>query len=242
MDEEKPKEEQTTSASVNEAPAEAVPAGPDESVGSAGPAVATLTPGAGETHRPGLFARLYSKDTRFGRFMRAATRTVATIVSLFALGLLAGYILLYQPTQRQLASTQADLATERSRTGELEGARDDTQAKLDALQKRYDASQAGLDAVTARMHLARLSSSVSLARVALTNRDTTAAEKAFKDAQTEYEAMRPTAEKVDKDGTSAIKLRLDLVVSEYKNNSKLALADLAILSDSLTTLDGEMGK
>jgi chromosome segregation ATPase len=174
--------------------------------------------------------------------MRTLVRTLAWVVGLFALGLLAGYILLYQPAARQLARTQADLAAERSRAGDLESAAADSQAKLDELQRSYAAAQSGLDAATARMHLARMAGTILQARLALVDRDGPAAQKALKAAQVEFEALRPGAEKADSAAVEAIKLRLDLAVSELTRDPKTAQADLQILSEALATLDTLMAK
>lgn len=241
-------------APLAEAPAPTPQADPGPAPEQAGPAVAAAesaapTPpveskAAAEPapKKLSLLAKIFNKETRFGRFNRALVRTLGIIVGLFALGLLAGYILLYQPTERQLASTQVDLDSAHIQIGNLESTAEDSQAKYDELNRSYATAQSLLDGVTARMHLARMSSAVLQARLALADRDGPTAQKALKAAQQEMDALKGSAGKADPETANDIQTRLTLASSELTRDPKTADADLQILSDALNTLDGKLAE
>jgi hypothetical protein len=182
-----------------------------------------------------LYATL-SPQTRLGRFMRPVLRWIATIAGLFALGMLATYLLLYTPAAQQLASTRADLQSAQQQAGKTSSTLAAAQNNLADLQTRYDQSQAALKKAGTRVSLLLVANQIAAARLALDNRDGAAAQKALADARTVLNQVLPDVTGIDANAATQLDSRLTLVVSEL-NDPATAQADLAILATKLSTLD-----
>jgi uncharacterized membrane-anchored protein YhcB (DUF1043 family) len=189
-----------------------------------------------EKPRRGFFARLFNPETRFGRFMRSATRILATVVGLFALGMLAVYLLLYRPSQQQLAQTRADLDQAQAALSTAQAERDDAQAKNDDLAPRLKTAEA-------HVTLLQAGADVAAARMALLKEDPAAARKALADTPALLDKLAPDLNRVDANLADTLKTRLDLALGEMAKDPELASSDLAIVADRLseaeTTLFGK---
>jgi hypothetical protein len=183
-----------------------------------------------------FFYTLLSPQTRLGRFMRPLLRWTAAIVGLFALGMLATYLLLYAPAAQQLAAAQADLQSAREQAGKTNAVLNETQKNLADLQTQYNSSQAALKKVGVRVSLLKVSIQVAAAQLALVNRDGAAAQKALVDARTILDQALPDVKSVDANAATQLDSRLTLVVSEL-NDPVTAQADLALLATRLSDLD-----
>jgi hypothetical protein len=229
--EEKPVE---VASQIDEKPAEETPAA------VAPPAV---TPPAVEPpkppRKPWLYRVLYallSPETRLGRFMRPVMRWTAAIVGLFALGMLAAYLLLYTPASQQLAAARAELQSAQQQAGKTNSTLAAAQKNLADLQTQFDQSQAALKKAGMRVSLLQVANQIATARLALDNRDGAAAQKALADARTILNQVLPDVRSTDASAATQLDSRLTLVVSEL-NDPATAQADLAILANKLSTLD-----
>jgi len=182
------------------------------------------------TPRKGLFARMFDRETRFGRFMRAAVRTVAVVIGLFALGVLVTYLVLYRPMQVQYNQSQTDLSAAETELVEVK-------ADLESTQGELETTSAALEISDVRLHLANISTLVATARFELADKDAKAATQALKKAQDELETLMPFIKEIEPDVSESIVLRLDLALSEVDKQPKMALSDLEILSSTLALLD-----
>lgn len=228
-----------TAGQIDEIPAEEAP----EKETSA--AVVTPAPAAEPQTPPKktwLYRFLYatlSPETRLGRIMRPVLRWTAAIAGLFALGMLATYLLLYAPAAQQLAAVRADLQTVQQQAAATSSTLAAAQKSLADLQTRYDQSQAGLKKAGLRVSLLQVANQVAAARLALDNRDGAAAQKALADARTILNQVLPDVKNADANAATQLDSRLTLVVSEL-NDPATAQADLAILATRLGTLDSTL--
>jgi hypothetical protein len=213
----------------------------------AGEAVEKETPAAGTppaeplkpARKPWLYRFSYallSPETRLGRFMRPFLRWTATIVGLFALGMLAAYFLLYTPAAQQLTAARAELQSAQQQAGKTNTALAAAQKNLADLQSQYGQSQAALKKAGIRVSLLQVSNQVAAARLALDNRDGAAAQKALSDARTILDQVLPDVKGVDANAATQLDSRLTLAVSEL-NDPATAQADLALLATHLGALD-----
>jgi hypothetical protein len=182
------------------------------------------------------FYALLSPETRLGRFMRPFLRWTAAIVGLFALGMLAAYLLLYAPAAQQLAAARAELQSAQQQAGKTNSTLAAAQQNLADLQTQYDQSQAALKKAGIRVNLLQVANQIAAARLALDNRDGVGAQKALADARTILNAVLPDVETTDANAATQLDSRLTLVVSEL-NDPATAQADLALLATRLSALD-----
>jgi peptidoglycan hydrolase CwlO-like protein len=176
---------------------------------------------------------LFNKETRFGRFMRAASRWTALVLSLFALGLLAGYFLLYRPTQQSLGQTQASY---RQASQDLTAAQkkvEDLTATNTSLSNQVLTLNQAVDRASQHVQLLQLVKTLQIARLSISNQDPVAARQMLVNSRT---ALNNLAAAIDKyvPGTSkTMQARLDLILSEIDQNQKTAGADVDVLVNQL---------
>ena len=225
-----------TSASTNAASSPPVA---DESVARATiPDLTTLK--EAQAPRKSLAYKMFSPETRLGRFMRPVLRWLAAITGLFALGLLAGYILLYQPTQRALDAALARLETSNQIVSQKAQGLESAQTGLDQAQLTLKQVQNRLDAAASENSLLVVLVDVSNARVALVEKDGAAAKAAISQAQTNLNQALPYIEKQDKVLSDLLSSRLDLIAKELVSDPQAAQSDLGKLSSDLTNLHKQL--
>jgi ribosomal protein S15P/S13E len=174
----------------------------------------------------------FSPETRLGRILRPVLRWLATIIGLFALGLLVGYLLLYQPTVGQLTAARQEL-TETQQThaitlGDLETSR----GELAKLQQRYDQLQSDYTLSQARVDVLYVLSSIQSAHLSLVKKDGANAQKALDTARADLTRVLPYIKSKDASTATQLETRLTLVISEL-NDPVTAEMDLNLLSDKL---------
>jgi hypothetical protein len=214
----------TSSPDVNEAPVKVQI--PDISA-----AVASSAP-----RKKSLVYHLFSPETRLGRVMRPVLRWLAAITGLFALGLLAGYILLYQPTQRELDTALAKLSTTNQLVSQKEQGLASAQSGLDQAQLSIKQVQDKLDAAASENMLLIVMVDVSNARVALVGKDGATAKTAIQQAQSSLSQALPYIESQDKVLSDLLTSRLDLIAKELVSDPQAAQSDLGKLASDLSTL------
>lgn len=196
--------------------------------------------GAEEQPRRGWLYRLFSPETRLGRFMRPLLRLLALIVGLFALGLLAGYLLLYRPAAQALEAARADLQAVQQQLSDSEAQRTDLQSRLQSLQQDYEESQAALVEANARVQILKALPYLESARTAIAGNRTAAARTALESAQAEIDLLLPLVQADNPDLATQIETRLKLVLSELAQEPRTADMDLRTLIDRLEKLEKEL--
>lgn len=213
------------------------PAEPDEAQDSSSnpPSEPAAVPPTGQPRRS-LAYRLFSPETRTGRFMRPVLRWLAAITGLFALGLLAAYFLLYQPTQKKLDATAADLAAANQTLQQREQSLQTAQSSLKDAQTALNQSQEQLTLAAGENSLLLVMVEVGAARVALVEKDGAAAKTAVAQAQANLALALPVLEKEDKLLSELLKSRLDLINKELVSDPQAAQSDLGKLAQDLAAL------
>ena len=183
-----------------------------------------------------LVYRLFSPETQLGRIMRPLLRWLAAISGLFALGLLAGYILLYQPTQRELDDALVRLATTNQIVSQKDQGLESAQTGLDQAQLSLNQVQDKLNAAASENALLIVMVDISNARVALVGKDGAAAKAAIEQAQSNLNQALPYIQSQDKVLSDLLKSRLDLSAKELVSDPGAAQSDLGKLSADLANL------
>ena len=186
--------------------------------------------------RKSIAYRLFSPETRLGRVMRPVLRWLAAIAGLFALGLLAGYILLYQPTQRELDTAQARLAAANQVVDQKNQGLETAQTDLGQAQLTLKQVQSKLDAAASENSLLVVMVEINNARVALVEKDGAAAKTAIAQAQTNLDLGLPYIETQDKVLSDLLQSRLELSAKELVSDPGAAQSDLGKLASDLSDL------
>ena len=186
--------------------------------------------------RKSLAYKLFSPETHLGRVMRPVLRWLAAISGLFALGLLAGYILLYQPTQRALDNALVRLETTKGIVDQKDQGLASAQTGLNQAQLTLAQAQARLDAAASENSLLVVMVDVSNARVALVGKDGAAAKTAIAQAQSNLSQALPYIQKQDNVLSELLVSRLDLIAKELVSDPQAAQTDLGKISSDLSNL------
>jgi hypothetical protein len=186
--------------------------------------------------RKNLAYRLFSPETRLGRIIRPVLRWLAAIAGLFALGLLAGYILLYQPTQRELNTALSRLAETNQVVSQKNQGLETAQTGLDQAQLSLKQVQSKLDAAASENSLLIVMVEISNARVALVEKDGAAAKTAIERARSNLSLALPYIETQDKVLSDLLTSRLELSAKELVSDPQAAQSDLGKLATDLANL------
>jgi hypothetical protein len=202
----------------------------------------TIKPDVGEVEkRPGFFARalkwLFNPETKLGRFLRPALRGTGFAIAMFALGLLAGYILLTQPAQRQLENSQSQLKTAEEQITELKNNLATTEQDRNQLQDLVQSLQNAHDQDSQHLLLLQIQVSAKQAQLALANRDGATALLDLKMAQNQLTTLMPVIRKQAPDLATSLDTRISLVLSELTRDPQKSVTELAFLSDNLIQLE-----
>lgn len=224
--------------SANEQPRpENEPSG-QEPISAAAPTPAA-EPAAEVQPRRGLLYHLFSPETRLGRFMRPLLRLLALAVSMFALGLLTGYLQLYRPAVQSLEAARADLQAVQQQLSDREAQQASLQSKLENVQQDYKDSQAALVKANARVQILKAMPYLNAAHAAILDSRVTTARTALESAQSEINSLLPLIQD-NPDLATQIDTRLKLVISELAQEPLSADADLGTLIDRLEKLEQEL--
>jgi len=172
-----------------------------------------------KTKPEGLFAKIFNKETRFGRFNKALLRWLVIILGLFALGLVAAYFQLVKPlraeldtTRTSLQDTQAELETAQTKLADL-------QQEKDALDEEYALSEDALSLANNQVTYLVIKSEILKARLALKNSaGGPEALEALKLAQENLEQLVPFIQEQDPNLADLLRSRLEVAVAEVKRD------------------------
>jgi hypothetical protein len=184
----------------------------------------------------GALDYVFSAGTSSGRFIRSLLRWLAAIFGLFALGLLAGYLLLYQPTQNELDAAQVKLKQADQAVSQKDQSLQTAQSDRTQIQQSLQKIQADLNKASSENDILMVLVSVSNARVALVNKDGATAKTAIEQAQANLTKAQTYIESIDKTKFDVLKTRLDLTAKELVGDPQAAQTDLDKLAADLTDL------
>ncbi|NPV76657.1 MAG: hypothetical protein HPY59_09830 [Anaerolineae bacterium] len=193
-----------------------------------------------EPSRPSFLKRglqfLFNPETRFGRAARSVTRTLALIVSFFALGFLLAYLLLYRPASLSLEDALLKAETLQGQLANAEESLQTTRQDLQQAQERLSIQQSRIQVLSVLDH-------AQSARLALSARNGSAtAQKSITAAIQQLEQVLPNIKAFDPNLASTLKARLDLISAEAARDPKTAVADLNILIEALQLLDQNLSQ
>jgi hypothetical protein len=194
------------------------------------------------TKKPGLLYYLFSPETRLGRFMRPLVRTIAIIVTLFAVGFFSAYFMIYQPRLAEMNQAKADLKAVTLKLNQTEGTLAAAQKYLSEATAKYEMVQT--DLATEKNHTALLGllAEVNEARSALARKDGAAARLNLKNSRDLLEAYLPIVQAHSAEMAQTFDTRMNLVQSEFSRDPETALADLDLLAGGLKNLEKELYK
>lgn len=184
-----------------------------------------------------FFYYLFNPETRRGRFIRSFLRLAGLIVGVFALGVLATYLLLYFPVTQDLKSTQGDLERTTQSLDEVENTLSAIQQDLSDLQASYQKSQDDLEIANTRIQVLKVLNHVTAARLALAARDGPTAQKELLEAQDKLGEALPLIKQEDPKVAKQVSLRLELAITELNRDPATAESDLENLTTTLLLLD-----
>jgi hypothetical protein len=175
--------------------------------------------------------------SRMGRILRVALRVAVAAIVLFAAGVATAYFVLYRPTQAQNTQALAELSQARQQLSSAQQDLTTAQNRVKTLQAQTDQAQAETTQAVIQSNLQTTLTDVANARLALTNKDGTAAREAMLAAQNDLGKLLPAVQAKDRPVADAISARLTLALNELSRDPKTALADLDVLTHNLQDLN-----
>ena len=178
-----------------------------------------------EAERPAslrFFNFWFNRQTRFGRFNRAAMRWLAIIIILFALGLLTGYQFLYKPVQTQLDQVKSQSATLSSQAAAL------------------STQNASLLPANDRAHLLEMASQFQSARLYLEKKDFDSAQKLLLANRAALNDAAPMIAKQDSNMPQSLQTLLDQSLTVLASDPQKAANNLDALIKLMLTLEQSM--
>jgi hypothetical protein len=218
---------------------ETPPAGDAPQTGASAVKAAQIAPEPPPPPKKGLFHRLYDPQTRFGRGNRAFTRGLGLVVGLFALGLLTGYTLLFQPLEKSYRAEQVQQAQANAALESLHADLKSAQSSLVDAEQERKTTAAELVKAQARLDVQRAMVKVVETRLALAQKDSAAARLALGEAEKIFLAMKPA---LSAEEAKSLDQVLALAKSDLPRGANLADQDLVRLISELELIDQGFGQ
>ena len=194
----------------------------------------TPTPGPlPSAPKKNALASLVDKETRLGRFNRAALRWAALVLSLYALGLFTSFFLLYRPTFQYLIQTQSNYTEVNQNLSIAQRKIQDLTATNTSLANQVLALNQNVDRASQHIQLLKLINSLQAAHISIDNLDTVTARQTLISSRTALDALGPVIDKTSAGSSKIMLARLDLITSELDQTPKSAAADLDVLIGQL---------
>jgi outer membrane murein-binding lipoprotein Lpp len=182
-----------------------------------------------------FFNFLFGAGSPVGRILRPVLRWTAAVVGLFALGLLAGYLLLYQPAQQGLVAAGQQNAALNDQIGRLQDQVNGLQNSVAAANQSVKAAQDAFARVQARNNLLVVIYDVANARTYLAQKDGANLMKTLDKTRSDMDAVQPYLQSAKKDLADELNSRLETVRSVVVRDATLAQSDLDNLFTALTS-------
>ena len=187
---------------------------------------------AGRTAR-----HVFSPDTRAGRILRPLVRGLAVTVGFFALGLLACYLLLYQPAERRLLAAEARLGQANQDLQDRQEALRKAALSLAGAETDRQSVSGALEKLQARLALQQAQTGVAQARLGLALKDSAAASLALNGVETRLKEQMAVLTALAGADADKIGLVIGLARSDLNGDANLAQQDLQRLASELDLLD-----
>lgn len=173
------------------------------------------------------------KESRFGRFMRAALRTLLLLAVVFGLGALTVYYFLYRPLVDQLNAAQVERD---NATQQLEAAEQNlqqAQSDLELANGRAESAGEQLEVEVARVAVLRAMNELTNARMALAADDPDGAVAALDASEAQLLEVLPTLQERDPAQTETLTALYMLAKNDISRDAELAALDLDRLQTEL---------
>ncbi len=199
-----------------------------------GPAkAATLSSEAPKPPKPSLWARMLNKETRSGRAMRAAIRTLGFIVGFYALGFFTAYTLFFQPLNRSSQMLNAELVQLRSDLEQTQSELDKAALTFLGVEKQNQQLEADMQIAAAKMDVLSALVQVREARLKLALNDAAAARLALNQAEESLQKSLPLLVKQGVASSDTFTQLFELARTDLGRNMRLAEQDLERLTSEL---------
>ncbi|MCJ7624747.1 MAG: hypothetical protein MUO76_14695 [Anaerolineaceae bacterium] len=202
--------------------------------------------------KPSLLYKLFSPETKFGRFMRRFLRIAGVIVGLFALGVLTVYILMYAPMKAEKERLQSELGSElaglQEQLSDTELELDMTKAELSALettsQDTIDELETALEQASFRNDFLMVKNDAIRARIALLDEESgpggPVAMTALNETRQDLQVLLPALEERDPIIAGLLDNRLSVVIGELVRDSQQAKIELEKFYTTLLEVESDL--
>ena len=172
------------------------------------------------------------------QFMRTALRWVLIVLGILLVGGGLVYTLLYWPAYQHSLQLQSQVS---QLTSDLDAANtqlSDAKTRVDSLIKNFEQTQSLLNSANARIALSALISDVSLARIAIMEKNWPAASQAFAQARANLSILPATA--VPGETFSMLQERLEQAHKTYTADADASLLLLKDLYSNLLLVENSL--
>jgi type II secretory pathway component PulM len=180
---------------------------------------------------------IFSPETRTGRFMRPLVRGLGLVVGLFALGLLSGYVLLYQPLERSYRAAATQLERDRQIQADQEEKLRKAADSLVGNESQRKQAQTDLAKVQTHLSLAQVQTQILTARLALAQNDSVAVKTAFSQVETGLKAVQPQLTDLGVTKLDSLNTVLSLAKGDLDRDPHLVDQDLQRLASEVQLID-----
>ncbi len=181
----------------------------------------------------GAFEVEAMEPSRFGRLLRSLLRWSAGLLVVFALGILATWLIRVRPQSANLAELRSDLDAAQ---GEISALQSEVNA-LRPLRGENTALKEELESTVKHLDLLRVLVDVTSARLALEQEDPTSARAALGATDDRLEALEAGLTGQNAQTVGGMRDRLVLVLDELETDAFAARRDLEILANNLLALE-----
>lgn len=173
------------------------------------------------------------QESRFGRFMRSALRTLLLLAVVFGLGALTVYYFLYRPVIDQLNAARAERDTAVQQLETAEQGLQQAQSDLELANGRAESASEMLEVEVARVAVLRAMNDLTRARMALAEEDQEAALQALTDSEAQLQEVLPTLQERDPGQLETLQALYMLAKNDIPRDPELAALDLDRLQTEL---------
>ena len=184
-----------------------------------------------------FFRHIFSPTTRTGKIVRPVVRGLAAMVGFFALGLMAGYILLFQPIEQKYRQAQSQLDAAEVALEEKQGDLNEAALTLIGADAERKVAVEERDRLKGRLAVWQAMSQVANVRLALARKDNASAKLSLSELETHLTAALPIWENLDAADATAFKRLMELVKGDLARDAALADQDLERLVSELMLVD-----
>ncbi len=176
-------------------------------------------------------------ESRFRRGLRRSIRWGASLLLIFALGMMTATLVFYMPKAREVNRVEALRMQADERIAALEAELESLDAELEAFKQNQETQQEALDAANLHIFILSALADVAQARLALALDNPEEARLALTNTAGTIESLTALVESDQTEALQAMQQRLDLAVSGLDGDPEAALSDLDVLANNLVKLE-----